>query len=668
MNRILRGLIWLVPVLVLIWFYRFGARSWFQQDDFAWLQLLHDRHPTLKEFLTAMFSPMAQGTIRPWSERLFFYGTQALFGLNSRPFHIIVAGTQFLSLFLLQTVMIRLTRSYLAAFAAAMLWAVGPGLVIPLSWLSAYNQVQCAFFLLLGLVLWLRVMERESPGRWAAVGATFILGFGSLETFIVFPALVTAYHLLYDRRRWIRTIPFWLGSGIYFLLHRTWAPHATSGPYAQHWDLSLFSTFWHYCTYALTAADKGRPLRVPPDSWIQVSIVLAIALVVIAVWKWRSRQPALLFGLAWYVITLSPVLPLRDHFLIYYLGIPSAGLAMTLGALFAGLFRWDRTGPTGESGEALPVPSAPDREGSIGAVHPPRPAFRPAAAAGFWRRTACAAITVVLVSIHTYYVLPFTERGTLWHYQRGLATRAMFDGLMRAHQLHPDALILLSNIDSILFYGIVADHGYRLFGLDQIYLTPGSEEVTKEHPELGDLTHWVLDPAATARAITHHRAVVYQFESTQLRNITRNFGLLMPPEWLQTPCRRVVVGLPEYQNELGSGWYLPEGQSRWMSRTATVRLAIPSRRDVLALRGYCSREGLAQGPLQLTVEGNGQVFGTQNITKATESFDLLYPVPPALQSSNGAVELRLTLNKTFRAQGDLRDLGIGVNIIGWEQK
>ena len=56
-----------VVCLIVHWY---GFRAWFRADDLAWLQLgarVHD----FRSFLAAMLQPLAEGTVRPWSERAF---------------------------------------------------------------------------------------------------------------------------------------------------------------------------------------------------------------------------------------------------------------------------------------------------------------------------------------------------------------------------------------------------------------------------------------------------------------------------------------------------------------------------------------------------------------------------------------------------------------------
>ena len=130
---------WAVPPLLCLAVFQYGLRAWFQGDDFAWLGLGLEVQdwPT---FLEAMFSPRAQGTIRPWSERGFFLAFYALFGLDVLPFRIWVFLTQFANLVLVCSIAGRLTGSRAAGVLAAVFWGVNASLAQVLSWSSAYNQ------------------------------------------------------------------------------------------------------------------------------------------------------------------------------------------------------------------------------------------------------------------------------------------------------------------------------------------------------------------------------------------------------------------------------------------------------------------------------------------------------------------------------------------------
>src|ERR1700730_18251942 len=121
MSRAVRVAFWLTPIAFCIYLYWLGMRIWFQQDDFAWLNLRN--HVTdFRSFLWAMFAPLAQGTIRRWSERGFFMVFSYFFGLRALPYRIFVFLNQFLNIVLLMLVTRKLTKSQLAAFIAPLLW------------------------------------------------------------------------------------------------------------------------------------------------------------------------------------------------------------------------------------------------------------------------------------------------------------------------------------------------------------------------------------------------------------------------------------------------------------------------------------------------------------------------------------------------------------------
>ena len=71
----------LFPVLISLYLFRRSFRIWFLADDFAWLGLRLSIF-SFGDLMTALFAPMAQGTIRTLSERLFFLSFESLYGLE----------------------------------------------------------------------------------------------------------------------------------------------------------------------------------------------------------------------------------------------------------------------------------------------------------------------------------------------------------------------------------------------------------------------------------------------------------------------------------------------------------------------------------------------------------------------------------------------------------
>src|SRR5260370_30220229 len=112
---------WLAPPLLCLAIYGRGLLAWFQADDFAWLALRLQVHDW-QTLTHALFAPMAQGSIRPLSERGFFLVFESLFGVEALPFRIWVFLTQFANRALVSAGARRVTGSRAVGFWAAILW------------------------------------------------------------------------------------------------------------------------------------------------------------------------------------------------------------------------------------------------------------------------------------------------------------------------------------------------------------------------------------------------------------------------------------------------------------------------------------------------------------------------------------------------------------------
>lgn len=611
---------WLLPQLVLYALNHYAFRAWFQQDDFAWLSQNQNLH-SLRDWLVALFEPRAQGTIRPWSERLFFLLNYRHFGLNPVPFHAWVAVTMSANLALLQWLVWRLTASRVAALAAPLAWLANPGLATPLAWLSAYNQILCSFFILAALACLLRALATGRARWWWAQLALFVLGFGALEMNIVYPALALAVVLLRSPREWLKTLPLWAISGLYFVWHHSVAAKPTSGPYARYWDLDMIPTYGRYWGNSLAGGMILPHWRMPAWSWEAAAWTLAALLLAFAVWAWRrgDRIPAL--GIFWFTAAIGPVLPLRDHFSTYYMTIPAIGLAFILASL---------------SGWA-------------------------------WRHgwPSRAAVGLVLC-LHLYFALPVQRATTRWHFERGQRIEALVHGMWQAHTLHPGKMILLKGLDDELYWGGFYDAPYRALGIPQVFILPGEEKSLTPHASLGEIAQTVAPENVTARELLWDRAVVYEVDGRRLRNVTRQFTRALPPAWLDARPRLIDAGLAPFQQDLGEGWHQREGNYRWMSRKAEVHLAPPNpATDALFIAGYCPADQAALG-VRLTLKSGDTPLGEVRITTANASFESYLPIPDGF-APDRPVTVVLEVDRTYQEPGG-RELGLAFGRIGWVRK
>ncbi len=601
---------WLVPPLLCFVIYWPGLTAWFQADDFAWLALrpsVHDWH----SLIDALFIPKAQGSIRPLSERAYFLVFESLFGLNALPFRICAFLTQCASLTLLAAVTRRLTGSHWAGFWAAMLWMVNSSLVTSMCWTSAYNQLLCGFFLLGAFWFLLRYIESGRPSHYIGQCILFLLGFGALEVNIVYPALAALYTFLMARKHFRGTLPLFIPSVIFAVVHRMAAPASTSTVYALYFDRALPTTFLIYWHWALVSANS------PPGFFGRLDpllfAVLTLLLLAFVTFRALRRDWLPAFCLAWFVIVLAPLLPLRNHRSDYYLTLPTIGLAI-LGA-YALVGAWRRR-PT-------------------------------------WKLVGVAALTA-----YTILMVRVDLRTALWWNRRSLAVQRMILGVARAHQLHPGKTIVLDGVDGTLFWAGIFHHPFRLFGVYGVYLTPGSENYIEAHDSTGGVADYVLPAGAALHAAKTDEFVVYRAGSNRLKAITSAYEEDAIAHLTPEVPRRIDALNPLMAYLFGPEWYPPEEGAHWMPRRATFRIGgpiFPSQR--LYLKGFLTPVQLAQPPVSLRVMMDGIPLPEAPIDLGRTDFEVSYPLPNEAVGKKDLL-VGLEVGRTFRNGADIRELGM----------
>jgi hypothetical protein len=296
---------------------------------------------------------------------------------------------------------------------------------------------------------------------------------------------------------------------------------------------------------------------------------------------------------------LSPVLPLRDHMTEYYVYLPVIGLAWLAG--------W-------------------------AAVSAPRPAV------------------IALALVYAVMVLPEVVVASAWNHDLTIRVRHLVEGVAGAHERNPNKAILLDGIDTDLFWNGVLDKPYRLFGLDHLYLSPGSENHIDAHPDLGNINEYILPADVVANALKREEIVVYDARGPRLRNITQLYAAL--PHDRTLPAR-VDAASPLTSYLLGPEWYKSDGDHRWMPKRATLRIAGPAAPGAqLYLRGECPGQLI---PLSVTVSIDGVPLPSTQIKDG--AFEVTFPLP---DSAVGKPELNIVVEtaRTFRPASDPRDLSL----------
>ena len=612
---------WTVPSLVCLLIHWQGFTAWFRADDFAWLSNF-DRIHSFHDLLVILFLPQAQGTIRPFSERAFFVVGYGLFGLDSLPFRIVIFATQFAALALVALAGAKLTGSRAAGFCAALLWAVNSTTVEPLGWACVYNEVMCAFFLLLAFYFLLRYIETSdgNPGdrryknryknrykmwEWAA----FLLGFGALELNVVYPVLAGAYTLLCARKFFRGTLPMLAVSIGYTIMHTLVAPPAITGVYVMHFGWSILHTLAVYWTWSIGPAflPTSRHIRL----WMLLAgvAIISAGLLVFLALRLRAGRHAALFCVAWYLVTLAPMLPLRDHMTEYYPYIAVIGLAWL---------------------------------GGWGLVEA-------------WRRAPAGRVAAIgLAALYAALMLPRTVTASEWNHRLSIKTRDLMEGVARAQQLHPGEAILLYGADDEQFLNAIHQKAFSLLGMNNVYLAPGSEKQIAEPAGWGRVEDYTLAPGVAARALDLGELEVYDVRGKALRNITTDYSDTLAGSGLPL---RISAGDPLTAYLLGPEWYDIDVNHRWIPKRATLRIGAPAEPGKkLYLSGHSPD---ALGVVEVTVTVDGAPLPPQTVRPGP--FEAVFPLPDS-EVGKSEMLVAVEVSRTFRPAEDPRELGLSFGV------
>ena len=271
--------------------------------------------------IKGIFSTFFVGMYQPVTT-VFYAVTQSLFGLNSTAFHSLSLMIHIINGLLV----FKLTHHFLKAkqlsFLLALVFLVHPMQVESVAWISAFSNLLFSFFFLTAFWSYLSYRATKKNKYIVLCFVLFLLSCGSKSAAVVFPIILIAYdyYLLnkIDIKFLLQKIPFIAVSiifGIVTILGRETAGHLSdlTGTFSSLDRIFLVSySFLFYpvkfiLPYHLSAFYPYPELSNGALPHIHyLSPVLIIGLVV-ALISLRKRK-LLLFGSAWFVITIALVL------------------------------------------------------------------------------------------------------------------------------------------------------------------------------------------------------------------------------------------------------------------------------------------------------------------------------------------------------------------------
>jgi len=344
----LKPAVWLAILAVLVCVCFFPViRYFFAQDDFT---LIQQAATQWRSSIAGYFSG-EPGQFRPLSKVVYFMITYPLFGLNAAPYHAVSLLFHIFNLILFYRLLMKLGVRSMPAVAATGLFGLSLTVLNVVAWISCIQQLLGLCFTLLFFLFGLEALDKKSKPAAAWSTAAYVLAMMSEEQ--AFAAPVVLWLLAYMRSPGgsragrardaaARTFPQLAAFGILALFMLVWKGLPGGGPYAQAFGVNIFKNLASYLDGMFQLSLVYRFVTNEADTGLTVAHMFLLALVLYHLA--RGRTNAVVFALAYFLLTIAPTLPLTGHIFYNHLYIPALGfyllLAFALEDLSTHLARW----------------------------------------------------------------------------------------------------------------------------------------------------------------------------------------------------------------------------------------------------------------------------------------------------------------------------------------
>jgi tetratricopeptide (TPR) repeat protein len=319
--------------------------------------VLLDLSPPVRQALGAEYLPVRD---------LSWMIDHALWGLDAGGYHAVnnlLHAANSVLIFLLLT---GLFRKRLPAFAAALLFAVHPVHAEAVSWMSARKDVLFSFFFLLSLLAFLRWL-RGGPGRFAWLSSSlllFILSLFSKAAAVTLPLVLMLILVVLsrDRKDYLWTLPYFIIALMTTVLFYRVASYRVLTGGSEDLAVRLMTSVKVLGSYLLdllwplhlSALYHVSPVTSLLDPPFLLSLITCGLLAGLSLARYR-RCRVYIFGCAWFIILLLPVLNLFPISILKadrYVYLSSAGFFAAVAYLLLAVFQAKGSPParTGTAG------------------------------------------------------------------------------------------------------------------------------------------------------------------------------------------------------------------------------------------------------------------------------------------------------------------------------
>lgn len=314
--------------------------SYFFQDD--WFSFLISRATSLQDFL-GFFVPRTDVIYyRPLGMQVPFFLNYTFFGLNPFPFRIATFLIHLVNGFLFYNLLeVFLKNKRLSVFGSLLYLFLAAHFIV-FYWSATFAFVLAPLIYFGSFLFFVRNRKKLSL-------FVFIIGFFVNELCITVPIIMSAW-IIYQKQSLKKVIIFWIPSFLYAFFRLTVARFPTSGGYTFLTSVhQLFVNLRNYLLWCLNWPDEMynqfnslfmiNPLFIKTFLTtvvllgflsLLILLLLYVAPLVLLMKKGIRYIPIFfVFGIIWFLVSLSPVLFFSKHYFSYYAPIAFFGFMLS---------------------------------------------------------------------------------------------------------------------------------------------------------------------------------------------------------------------------------------------------------------------------------------------------------------------------------------------------
>ena len=352
-----KKLFWILILILAmnIGLYSLNLNDFFVSDDFDWVHITHTSEKPLYLYFASNYSGLHEGgSYRPFINTLFKID-HSIWGLNPVGYHITNLLFHALTAFVIYLLVLKLFAKNKLAVLSGILFSIMPNHAEVAIWISGRCDVSSVLFYLLSFYLYIIFREKKRYRYFGLSILCFVISLLSKEMAITLPAIILAYelYLIWQKQNYkliyyIKSIGWsfiYVALVVLFFVVRYRAIGLLFGYYGKsqielnlHKVYIMFlnlisdSIFFLHTRLRFVHFFQDKPL-------LFFTLLLLTILIIIKLIK--KYRPKIILWLAFYFITMLPVLNLSFHALNdegeRYHYLPSVAVAIILSIILVSI-------------------------------------------------------------------------------------------------------------------------------------------------------------------------------------------------------------------------------------------------------------------------------------------------------------------------------------------